>query len=45
MIKEVADQVIGRAQERQVADARRGLAHTLGGPGCASCVAIVGAPR
>jgi len=45
MIKEIADQVIGRAGERQVAGARRGLAHTLGGPGAASCVAIIGAPR
>jgi len=45
MIKEIADQVIGRAGERQVGGARRGLAHTLGGPGVASCVTIVGAPR
>ncbi|MCW3066617.1 MAG: acetyl-CoA acetyltransferase [Solirubrobacterales bacterium] len=44
MIKEVADQVIGRAGERQVEGARRGLAHTLGGPGVASCVAVIGAP-
>jgi acetyl-CoA C-acetyltransferase len=44
MIKEIADQVIGRAGERQVEGARRGLAHTLGGPGVASSVAIVGAP-
>lgn len=44
MIKEIADQVIGRAGERQVADARRGAAHTLGGPGVASCVAVIGAP-
>jgi acetyl-CoA C-acetyltransferase len=45
MIKEIADQVIGRAGERQVSGARRGLAHTLGGPGVASCVAIIGAPQ
>jgi acetyl-CoA C-acetyltransferase len=45
MIKEIADQVTGRAGERQVEGARRGLAHTLGGPGVASCVAILGAPR
>jgi len=44
MIKEVADQVLGRAGERQVAGARRGAAHTLGGPGVASCVAVIGAP-
>jgi acetyl-CoA C-acetyltransferase len=43
MIKEVADQVIGRAGERQVIGARRGVAHTLGGPGVASCVALIGA--
>jgi acetyl-CoA C-acetyltransferase len=45
MIKEIADQVTGRAGERQVDGAQRGLAHTLGGPGVASCVAIIGAPR
>ena len=44
MIKEVADQVQGRAGERQVVGARRGVAHTLGGPGVASCVAVIGAP-
>jgi acetyl-CoA C-acetyltransferase len=43
MIKEVADQVTGRAGERQIDGARRGLAHTLGGPGVASCVAVIGA--
>jgi len=43
MIKEIADQVLGRAGERQVAGARRGAAHTLGGPGVASCVAVIGA--
>jgi acetyl-CoA C-acetyltransferase len=45
MIKEIADQVTGRSGRRQVAGARRGLAHTLGGPGSASCVAIIGGPR
>jgi acetyl-CoA C-acetyltransferase len=45
MIKEIADQVTGRSGQRQVAGARRGLAHTLGGPGSASCVALVGGPR
>ena len=44
VMKEVADQVTGRAGDRQVAGARRGVAHTLGGPGVASCVAVVGAP-
>ncbi len=43
MIKEIADQAGGRAGPRQVDDARRGVAHTLGGPGVASCVAVVGA--
>ena len=43
MIKEVADQVTRRAGERQIDGARRGLAHTLGGPGVASCVAVIGA--
>jgi acetyl-CoA C-acetyltransferase len=45
MIKEIADQVTGRSGRRQVAGARRGLAHTLGGPGSASCVAVIGGPR
>ena len=44
VMKEVADQVTGRAADRQVAGARRGVAHTLGGPGVAACVAVVGAP-
>jgi acetyl-CoA C-acetyltransferase len=44
MIKEVADHVTGRAGDRQVQGARRGAAHTLGGPGVAACVAVVGAP-
>jgi acetyl-CoA C-acetyltransferase len=43
MIKEIADQVTGRAGERQVEGARLGVAHTLGGPGVASCVVVVGA--
>jgi acetyl-CoA C-acetyltransferase len=42
VIKEIADQVIGRAGARQIAGARRGAAHTLGGPGVASCVAVIG---
>jgi acetyl-CoA C-acetyltransferase len=44
VIKEIADQVTGRADDRQVPGARRGVAHTLGGPGVASCVAVIGAP-
>ena len=44
VIKEIADQVIGRAEQRQVPGARRGVAHTLGGPGLASCVAVIAAP-
>jgi acetyl-CoA C-acetyltransferase len=41
VVKEVADQVTGRAGERQVAGARRGLAHTLGGPGVLSSVMVI----
>jgi len=44
MIAEIVDQVTGRAGERQVAGARTGLAHTLGGPGVISSVAILSAP-
>jgi acetyl-CoA C-acetyltransferase len=43
VVKEVADQVIGRAGPRQVGGARRGLAHTLGGPGALSCVMVISA--
>lgn len=45
MIAEIADQVTGRAGERQVSAARTGLAHTLGGPGVVSAVAVLGAAR
>jgi acetyl-CoA C-acetyltransferase len=41
VIKEIADQVTGRAGARQVAGASRGLAHTLGGPGVLSCVMVI----
>jgi acetyl-CoA C-acetyltransferase len=41
VVKEVADQVTGRAGARQVAGARRGLAHTLGGPGVLSSVMVI----
>lgn len=45
MIAEIADQVTGRAGERQVPGATTGLAHTLGGPGVVSAVAVLGAAR
>ena len=41
VVKEGCDQVIGRAGARQVSGARRGLAHTLGGPGVLSCVMVI----
>ncbi len=41
MVNEICDQLRGRAQNRQVQNARRGLAHTLGGPGTYSCVVIL----
>jgi acetyl-CoA C-acetyltransferase len=41
VVKEVCDQVTGRAGERQVEGARRGLAHTLGGPGVLSSVMVI----
>ena len=44
MIAEIADHVLGRAGERQVEGARLGVAHTLGGPGVVSAVAVIGAP-
>jgi acetyl-CoA C-acetyltransferase len=44
VIKEIADQVTGRADARQVADAQRGMCHTLGGPGVLSCVMVIAAP-
>jgi acetyl-CoA acetyltransferase len=44
MINNVADQLLGRAGRMQVPGARTGLAHTLGGPGAVSCVAILGQP-
>jgi acetyl-CoA C-acetyltransferase len=45
VVKEVADQVTGRAGERQVPGADRGLAHTLGGPGVLSCVMVLSGVR
>jgi hypothetical protein len=44
MINDVVDQILGRAGRMQVAGARTGLAHTLGGPGAVSCVAVLGQP-
>jgi acetyl-CoA C-acetyltransferase len=41
VVKEVADQVTGRAGARQVPGAKRGLGHTLGGPGVLSCVMVL----
>jgi acetyl-CoA C-acetyltransferase len=41
MVKEIVDQVMDRAGERQVEGASRGLAHTLGGPGMASSVYVI----
>lgn len=43
MVVDVVDQVWGRAGERQVEGAKRGLAHALGGPGSLACVAVVSA--
>jgi acetyl-CoA C-acetyltransferase len=42
MIYELVTQLRGRAGERQVPNARLGLAHNLGGPGAISCVSILG---
>jgi acetyl-CoA C-acetyltransferase len=41
MIYELTQQLQGRAGERQVANARLGLAHNLGGPGAVACVSIL----
>jgi acetyl-CoA C-acetyltransferase len=41
MIYELVTQLRGKAGERQVKDARIGLAHNLGGPGAISCVSIL----
>lgn len=43
MVCEIADQLLGRAGERQVEGARLGAAHTLGGPGVIAAVAVLGA--
>lgn len=44
MVAEITDQITGEAGDRQVRGARRGLAHTLGGPGAVSCVMVLEAP-
>jgi acetyl-CoA C-acetyltransferase len=43
MICELTDHLLGRAGDRQVAGAKLGAAHTLGGPGVVSAVAVLGA--
>lgn len=45
MVVDVCEQLLGRAGDRQVPDARRGLCHTLGGPGIVSCVMVIEAAR
>jgi len=42
MITELTLQLQHRAGERQVQNARLGLAHNLGGPGAVACVSILG---
>lgn len=41
MVVDVVDQLWGRAGERQVAGAQRGVAHALGGPGSLASVAVI----
>ncbi|MBN9620172.1 MAG: hypothetical protein J0H43_10655, partial [Actinobacteria bacterium] len=43
MVAEVTDHLLGRAGARQVAGARRGLAHNLAGPGVVAGVVVLGA--
>ncbi|MCB0220906.1 MAG: acetyl-CoA acetyltransferase [Chrysiogenetes bacterium] len=42
MLYEVTTQLRGQGGERQVKDARLGLAHNVGGPGAVSCVSVLG---
>lgn len=42
MVSEITQQLRGRCEKRQVKNAKRGLAHTLGGPGIVSCVMVLG---
>jgi len=44
MINNVVDQLLGRGGKMQVKDAKVGLAHTLGGPGAVSSVAVLSQP-
>ncbi|HEV8625701.1 MAG TPA: acetyl-CoA acetyltransferase [Acidimicrobiia bacterium] len=45
MVIDVAEQLLGRCEpQRQVPDARRGLAHALGGPGSVAAVAVLSRP-
>lgn len=41
VIADLTNQLLGRAEKRQVKGARRALGHTLGGPGAVSCVFIL----
>ncbi|MCK4443199.1 MAG: thiolase family protein, partial [Thermoplasmata archaeon] len=43
MLYELSLHLRGRADKRQVEDARLGLAHNIGGPGAVSSVTILGA--
>jgi acetyl-CoA C-acetyltransferase len=45
MIYELTQQLQGRAGERQVRNARLGLAHNLGGPAAVACVSILSNER
>ena len=44
MINNIVDQLLGRAGKMQVKNAKVGLAHTLGGPGAVSSVAVLSQP-
>lgn len=44
MVANISDQLRERAGDSQVKNARTGMAHTLGGPGSVSCVAILRRP-
>lgn len=44
MIANIHDQLMGRAGRMQVAGARTGLAHNVGGPGAVAAVAVLGQP-
>ena len=43
MVVDIRQQLLGEAGERQVSGARRGLCHTLGGPGIVACVMVLDA--